>query len=219
MKFDELVFDQSVIVQIVWGEQKIEFPSKVLKRIENSVYITPYIHNGKPLSFNIENNDGVVCNLFADDKVNNKRVSWKNIKLKTEELNGETTYCLKTSVFNQMGGQDDRRVHERIIITKKARIFDPQTDKYTEILIHDISDIGISFYAPTSFVPKSNQITIDFVDAVDDKCFNLKVECSITRTDNKAGNVFYGCRIVGENRDYLVYGFLRRLKKKNNDKY
>lgn len=215
MKVNELVFDQKVIVQILWGERKIEFTTQVLKKGDNSIYVSPYLHNGKALEFNIDNTDGVVCNLFANNTETEERISWKNIKLKTEELNGKPVYLLKTSVFNQIANNDDRRQNKRIIIRKNARIYDVVSDKYTDILIHDISDVGISFYAPASYAPRSNQILIDFIDSIDEKSFNMKIECSIARTENKAGNVFYGCRTVGENKDYLIYGFLKRLKKKN----
>ena len=55
-------------------------------------------------------------------------------------------------------------------------------------------------------------------DSINEKKFNINVECIIARTTNQAGNRFCGCRILKENRDYQLYGFMKRLSAKNKSR-
>lgn len=217
MTLQELSEKKKIIVQIVWGEQKIEFVSNVIHKAGDCVYIMPYIYRDEPLDLNISMKNGVVCNIFADDIMGN-RVSWKNIDLSTEMLGQDKVYCLKTHGFNYVARNDDRRKHERIVIRKKGRVYDSVRAEYVEILIHDISDVGISFYASSNYHPMESQIYVIFDDCIGERTFNVRVNCSIARTHSKVGTVFYGCKIVGENKDFLIYAFATKSKRKHREK-
>lgn len=215
MKLTELVMNQPVILQISWGERQIEVKSKILATDENGVFISPYLHNGSPLEFNIDTNSNVICSLYADNLSANERISWKNIKVNTVTWNGGMAYQLRTGGFNDYSKVDDRRSNKRIVIHKKAQAFDPINANTSDIIVYDISDNGISFFAPPAFEISSKDVTILFSDAIDGKHFQMKIECAISRNEKRAGNVFYGCKVTKENKDYLVYSFLKRLKKSN----
>lgn len=215
MKLTELLVNQRTTIQLLWGEQKIEFFSIVVDNDGVAVYVTPYVHNGSPLDINIVPGKGVVCNIFTNNPMNNQRISWKNIELETLTRKGETVYCLKARGYNNVAKHDDRRLHERVLAQVKGMAFDPQSNVETNVVIHDISDIGISFYAPATFAPKSNQLTITFTDNVEGRQFNVKTVGTITRTVNRDGNIFVGCRVMGENKDYQIYTFIKRLRNKN----
>ena len=75
MKLADLLLNQSLVVQIVWGEQKIEFPSNVVEIQDEMAYITPYLHNGSALQLSITEGAGVVCNVFTDSTVTGQRIS------------------------------------------------------------------------------------------------------------------------------------------------
>lgn len=216
MKLSELVKDEKLVIQIKWGDQAIEFHSSVAEKNDKGIYVTPYLHNGKILEFTINSSSGVVCNVFATNPATRQRISWKNVDLSTEKKGEALLYFIKTSGFNHMATQSERRKHDRIVVNKPARISAPKSEDYTDIIVHDISDSGISFYAPNSFEPSSHQLNISFSDNIDDKTFNINVDCTIARTTKKAGNTFNGCKIVNENKDYLLYGFLLRMKDKNS---
>lgn len=215
MKLTDLLIKENLIIQIVWNEQKIEFPTCVIDKDDMGIFVDPYFHAGKPLELNLNYNSGVLCNVFANSPVDNKRISWRNVEIASVTRNDELLYHIKTSGFNQNARSDDRRKYDRLVIQKKGQLYDSQADAYIDILIHDISDIGISFFAPISYVPKTNQLTILFSDNIDDKYFDLKVDCIISRTQNRAGNSFNGCKIVGENKEYLLYRFLRLITERN----
>lgn len=214
MRLNELVVDQKIIVQINLGEQKIEFNANVLEVQEESITASPYIHEGEVLELNIETHHGIMCNIFADDYRHGKRVSWKNVKIQTIDSIDGKIYHISTSAFNRLSREDDNRQHNRLIIHKNAHIL--EQGKLIDIVVHDISDRGISFFASPNYKPSANQITIVYSDSVNEKDFQLKIECQIARTEKRAGVNFYGCKVMGENKDFLTYGFFKRLKKRHN---
>lgn len=216
MRLTELVVSQRLTIQILWGEQKIEFFSNVIGREDSVVYVSPYLHNGSALELNVTADTGVICNLFTISPTTKHRVSWKNVELTTVTRNDKIVYCIKTNGYNHIAKHDDRRKHERIIISTTAQVFDGQSNEGVDIKIHDISDIGISFYAPNSFLPNGNQLTVIFIDMIGTKRFDIRVECAIARMTSKAGNRFVGCKILKENKDYQLYGFMKRLEEKKS---
>lgn len=213
MKLSELLINQKLIVQILWGEQKIEFPSEVLSRSGESALITPYLHNGSALELNVTTGRGIVCNIFTDEPVTRKRISWKSVELTTVSFEGNPCYCIKTFGFNSVSNQDDRRHNERFVIDEPGQLYDGDT--VVNVTIHDVSDVGVSFYVPTSFTPKSQEFTVTFTDNVGDRVFDVKVHCAVSRTVNNDGTTTCGCRLVGDNKDYLVYALIKRLREKN----
>lgn len=214
MKLTELFINQKVTIQILWGEQVIEFFSNVIENDGTNVYVTPYQHNDSPLEINITADKNISCNIYTNHPANKQRISWKNVELTTVLRNDKTVYCIRTNGFNSIAKHDDRRGDNRIIVQVKAKAFEGNQGDGTDIVIHDISDVGISFYAPKSFEPKAAQIVVTFTDTIDEKVFIVKVTCTIARMTQKAGNNFIGCKIVGENKDYKLYGFMKRLKSK-----
>ena len=210
MKLIELMRNQSLTIQLLWGEQKIEFFSKVIEKDDSAVYVSPYLHNDSELELNVVQGKDVICNIFTNDPLNKHRISWKNIELTTVIRDGKTLYCLKTNGYNHVAKHDDRRTHNRLVVQVKAKAFDGKASEGVDIIVHDISDVGISFYAPKTFSPNTNHLNVEFSDVINEKEFNINVECIIVRTTNKAGNRFCGCRILKENKDFQLYGFMKR---------
>lgn len=218
MKLLELLENQRLTIQLLWGEQKIEFFSNVIEKDDTTVYVTPYFHNGSELELNVTQGKGVICNLFTNNPSNKRRISWKNIELTTVVRDEKIMYCLKTGGFNGSAEYDDRRIHDRIVVQLKAKVFDGQSEDGTEILVHDISDIGISFYAQKNYSPGNNLLTIVFADTIGEKEFDISVDCTIARMTSRAGNRFVGCKIAKENKDYKLYVFMKRLNDKNKNR-
>lgn len=218
MKLVELLVNQRLTVQLLWGEQKIEFFSNVIEKDESAVYVSPYLHDGSELELNVVQGRGVICNLFTNDPSTKHRISWKNIELTTVIRNDKRVYCLKTSGYNHVAKHDDRREHARLVVQAQAKVIDEQSNEMVDAIVHDISDIGISFYAPNSFVAKTHQLNIYFNETINDTTYKVSVECMIVRTTSKAGNQFFGCKIISANKDYQLYCFLKRLNTKNKNK-
>lgn len=212
MKLLELLKNQEINIQLMWDKEKIEFTAVVVDFDANSVYVTPYLHNGKELTLNVTGNTEVVCNMYANDNITHKRIAWKGIDLTTVNREGKIVYCVKTHAFNNASTNEDRRDHERILVHVDARVFGEDTSE--SVTIHDISDTGMGIYAPLDFEPKSRQLTVYFSDNIGEKIFSFKLVCDIARIANENGNLIIGCRLLGENRDYQVYEFMKRLKSK-----
>ena len=216
MKISEMLTGQKIIIQLVFGDNTLEFNSEVLEKDTTNIYVKPYFHNGNELELTVTPDKDVLCNVFTNDPVTAKRISWKGIELATVKRNDATVYSLKTNGFNESAKHDDRRVNDRTIVHQKGMVYDFRSDKGNEIMIHDISVNGISFYAPASYSPKSQQIHIAFSDVVNGRHFHVKVDCTIARTSNKAGNSFYGCKVVGDNKEYALLIFVKHLVGKGN---
>lgn len=215
MKLLELLENQKLTIQMSWGEQKIEFFSNVIEKDDSAVYVGPYIHNGSDLELNVIQGKGVICNIFTNDPLTKHRISWNNIELTTVNRKNKMMYCLKTNGYNHAAKHAERRKHDRLIVQTKAKVIDKHSNEGVFVIIHDISDIGISFYAPKNFVAKTHKLDVIFSETINDKTFNVNVECTIARVINNAENRFYGCRIIKENKDYQLYCFLKRLNYKN----
>lgn len=215
MKLTELLTNQKIRVQLIWGEQKIEFSSDVIDKDDGAVYVTPYLHGNSVLELNIKRDKGVICNLFADHPVTKRRISWKNVELTTVNMDNRTLYCLKTYGFNIIAIPDDRRLHERIPMQVDAIIQDGKNGDEEGVTIRDISDIGLSFYARKGYEPKAQQIIVYFSDMIDHRVYDIQVECAISRISTEENNNIIGCRIIGENKNYQIYGLMKRLKAKS----
>lgn len=213
MKLSELSIGQKVVIQIILGERKIEFFSEVLEVTFKGIYVTPYIFQGSPLDLVVNNK--MVCNLFVNSPEDNRRRSWRSIELTTVERNDKKTYYITTNGFNNMSKQDDRRENGRFVIHRAGKVYHPATKEQIDVRIHDISDLGISFYAPPTYQPSARHIVVSFEDSVSDRNFRIKLDCTVVRLQKRSGMIFCGCRIVGDNKDYLLYGLIRRMADKN----
>lgn len=211
MKISGLDIDQEIIVQVTWGERKIEFPSIVREKADMSIVVTPYMHNNSPLELNIDNSGKVVCNIFADSPESKERISWKNVSLATIDRNGTAFYEISTKSYNAISSLDDRRENERIEINKKGRVFVPDVGEYYDVVIYDISDVGISFTLLNRYDLPSHRIFVLFEDCINDKEFNMRVECKTIRSKQTADGSFWGCKTSGENKDFLLYSLMQRL--------
>ena len=215
MRVTDLARNQEIIVQINWGDRRIEFESNVLGRDERGIFISPYLHDDKALELEIDNSNQVSCNIYTDSD-EGKRISWKNVLVSTVTHAGERTYYVMPRFFNVFAKPDERREHERIKVHKQGKAVDTLTRITTDIMVNDVSDVGISFYAPSNFSFSSNRVIILLNDMVSGSKFHLNVECAVARTEKKVGTQFYGCRVVGDNKDFLLYAFSKKMEKKKD---
>lgn len=216
MKLQDLPKGHIFTIQIEWGTRFIEFNSEVLEKDVDGLFVKPYIHQGEPLNLNIDAANGVNCNLYSNNPLTNERIGWKNVAIKTLTRNDSDCYYLSTNAFNNIASKEERRQSERVLVRQSGQIFDAVTNTYTEVMVHDVSDLGISFYAPTSFECKSPQPVLTFKDTVDNREYFNTVTISISRMKKNVGTVFYGCRVLGDNRNFLIYGFMKKLISKRN---
>lgn len=215
MKLQDIPNGHALILQIEWGTQKIEISSSLMEKGTESIFVSPYIHDGVPLRLSINASSGVKCDLYTTDLDSHERITWKNVSVETISKNDEVFYSISTNAFNRVSSSAERRQSERMLVRRPGKVYDVISDTYTDVMIHDISDSGLSFYAPTSFDCKSSQPIVNFSDIVDDREYVNVVSVSIMRTQKKPGTVLYGCRVVGDTKNYLIYGFMKKLISKS----
>ena len=80
-----------------------------------------------------------------------------------------------------------------------------------EVIVHDISDTGISFYTdePVSF--SSDIISVKFADNINGERFSISTTAKIVRNYIEQGKRFYGCLIVDPPMDYQLYVFMHKV--------
>lgn len=219
MELKEISKEQQLIAQMVWGDKKIEFYTKVIGYEEEGegVYIEPYRHNHHPLDLNITIGCGVFFHLFTDDPSTRNRISWRSVEVHTVDYLGKKVHLITTSSFNKLSQTDERRTHERIQIHQMGKVTDVDGNELS-VRVHDVSDNGVSFYAPVSFAPRSPHLVVQFADSVRGEAFELKVNAKIVHSTTKTGAALYGCEIADANREYLLYGCLKRVMHNKNNK-
>jgi len=216
MNLSGLVVGQQLIVQVIWGERKIEFYSYVVAPTPNGLYITPYMHNNSPLDLKIDTSGKVQCNVFAASPEDGHRISWKSVELHTVKRQGSVVYQIAATGYNYVAAQAERRKHERIDVNKPGKVYLPNQGFYT-INVKDLSDIGIAIVSKELSDPVLDKITVLFNDSVGDKYFNMSVECRVVRVQKLENGTLWGCIISGENRDFLLYCFLLRMMNKSKN--
>lgn len=218
MKLQELRDGAGIIVQIAWEKNKLEFRSCVMKvdveEEEEAIYVTPYIRERRELELTVKPDQDYACHIFADDVNTGQRISWRNVILSTVKINGRTLYRITTLKFNNASRPDERRVHARTLEEKEGQIIDAH-DRKQQVMVHDISDNGVSFYVNKDKPIKSDYLTLIFVDMVKGgELFNLEIKCRVVHTDHsRFGRIYYGCQVLDPSQEYLLYVFLHRMSK------
>lgn len=215
MELTDLLGADNIIIQIHWGDKKIEFKTEAWGRAEKGIYVMPYLNNGLPVELNIKSHSDIQCDVFGNDPNTHKWVIWKNVELLTIEVNGVTVYSLATSNFNRLGKDNERRNAERISVRRDGELWDEIDSRNVQIMVYDISDNGLSFYAPYNFIPIGGNQRICFKDRVKNQEFDIEIVCKIVRAEQKGGMMFFGCKIMEENKAYLMYYCLKKLMKNN----
>lgn len=217
MRLQDIPNGQAVILQIEWGTQIIEFPLEIAEKDTGSIFLTPHIYQGTPLKINIDSSSGIRCNLFTVSQESNTRIGWKCISVNTLNKSGNIVYHVTSNSFNSYSSLDERRESSRVLVHNNGKVYDVISDTYTDVIIHDVSDTGISFLAPNNFECKSPQPIVTLSDIIDGKEYIISVPVTLTRMQKKPGAVLYGCRVVGESRNFLIYGLLKKIKSKKDD--
>lgn len=214
LKLQELKSSSDLTVQILWEHSQIEFRSKLVKTGTRGIYITPYLRDGKPLNFDIAITDNVQCNLYAvDTNASSGRIVWNDVELQAVEEPEGLLYHITTRQFNQYSRPGERRIHERTSSDVVATISDMSFHS-TEVILHDISDNGISFYATEPLSSLSDTLNIKFNDTINGEQFIINTTIKIVRNYEKQGKMYYGCRVMEPTSDYQLYVFLHRLHMK-----
>lgn len=214
MRLHELENNVELTVQMLWEKNSLEFQSALVKKDELGIYIKPYLREDRAIRFNILLTDKMQCNLYAPSRAGG-RVMWHDVELKSVDEPEGVLYRISTQDFNQYSRPGDRRFHERRSSAVTAKVWD-MTLVTTEVVLHDISDTGLSFYVDSPIQFGSDIINIAFADTVCGEDFRIKTTAKIVRNYSERGKTFYGCLMIDAPRDYQLYVFMYRMSRSEN---
>ena len=217
MELHELEKNQSVNIQIVWGEKVIGFHTQVMGHGDGGVYVAPYAVKGQKLELNVKMSSNILCHVYADDIKTGRRVSWKNVELMTIYKKADMFYQIHTAAFNALSHQDDRRAHGRMRVDQVGMVVD-YIGTRTKIMIYDISEHGISFLAPKGFVPSPKLMYVSFSPMMKKTKFAITVPCRLVHSSERQGNLFCGCEITEDVHEFLLYGSMLRMQRNEQER-
>ncbi len=209
LRLQELKEGADVTVQMLWDHNALEFESTLVRKDELGIYIKPYMREEHAVHFDVFVTDSIQCNLFAAARTGG-RVMWHDVELKSVDTPEGMLYRVSTRDFNQYSRPGDRRYHERRTSTVLAQVSDMAFAK-AEVVLHDISDTGLSFYTDSPLTFGSDVINISFADTVNGECFRINTTVKVVRHYMEQGKAFYGCLMIDPSKDYQLYVFMHKL--------
>ncbi|MCR5800693.1 MAG: PilZ domain-containing protein [Lachnospiraceae bacterium] len=207
---DNINIAKNLQIQILWDDQKIEFLTEYIGTRDNEVLLKPYIHNGHPLDLNVDGRGDAICHIFGDDPETGIRKAWRNIALRTIDLDGQKYYSVATVLYYSKPVTSDRRNNVRMRVHTMGELIEQDRDN-VGVMFNDVSNHGVSFYAPASYSSTSNFIHISFEDVVNDESYYVTADAKVAYTKKKPGMTYYGCEIPEPGRDFLLYVFMKKL--------
>lgn len=140
MLLQEMPEDNKLIIELSMNGQKYEFPSQVIRKINQNVLIEPVRINGKVLSFN-SSSGGVTVSIFMirDDK---PPMLWKGVAVNSVREEGGTFYKITA---NGEGFEVNRRGAFRLFIGISGVAQLGTNRKAVDVIVKDVSENGFSF--------------------------------------------------------------------------
>ena len=155
---------------------------------------------------------GIVINVYVNNH-HGRRYFWPDVSLKVTKRGNETYYLIQTSTYKETAREDERRSKDRILIEQSCNLSIYGEDGYYTGVVHDVSQVGISFYCDSEIEIGGRLVVVEFSDSVGDHDFTLQLKVRKVRIDDTAEKKLYGCRIVEAGRDTMVYLYFKKLYK------
>lgn len=215
MYIDELKPGETVLLELVKGKASYEvgtvvLGNKLVAGFERHVLLKPFEYQGKVLDLSGKSFSGVQFNLYASNS-EGKRVIWKQISLEVKTYKNESYYIITPHKHNLMGVVCERRFNDRYKVNIEGVMECPASHVEKEVIIYDISAVGISFIHPESLNVVDHNIIIHFEEVINDKIYSLDVEAFCLRVQNKDDEYLYGCSVKQASNQMLAYVYIKKL--------
>jgi hypothetical protein len=215
MKLQELKEGTELTLQVEWGNNQYEIPTKIVLSMQNRVFIAAFSYNGTALDLSkVKNYSGMVFHLFCNDPADGKRLSWRSIGLEMREVKNKIYYEVTASTFTSESRDDNRRARDRLLIDKPGKIKVIEDEISFRVQIYDISRSGISFRCKKDLTITGLGLIITFEDDVGGHVFPLTIHSRCVRKALKEEEAIYhyGCTIVSMTREIVAYVSLKAMK-------
>ena len=210
MTLQDLKKGQMVTLEVVWGETKYDIQTEVVGATKDALLILPFSYKGTTLDLGSGKFKSMTYNLHVADKAENDRKVWRSVIISTVKVNDMFFYAVKLSAMGHIPISSDRRENKRLVLDVKGSAIVRGSDKSVPVIVHDISDGGLSFFAASGFNPGGKILRITYDDVVQGHGFTLNIECVRVREMDDGAYTLLGCKITNMDKDLLAYVCLRK---------
>lgn len=198
MLLQDIPEDNNLVIELSMNGQKYEFPSKVIRKVNQSVLVEPIRINGKILSFN-SSGGGIMVSVYMirDSK---PPMLWKGVAVNSIREDNGTFYKITA---NGEGFEVNRRGAFRLFIGI-SRVAQLGTNrKAVDVIVKDVSESGFSFVGMEDMDNVINMpVRLVFADFNQNYSLMGIIVRKVVIGENK---IVYGCRLGVRNANLEQY--------------
>ena len=188
MLLQEMTEDNNLIIELSMNGQKYEFPSKVIRKVNQGVLVEPIRINGKILSFN-SSGGGIMVSVYMirDSK---PPMLWKGVAVNSIREEEGTLYKISA---NGEGFEVNRRGAFRLFIGISGVAQLGTNRKAVDVIVKDVSESGFSFVGTEDMDNVINMpVRLVFADFNQNYSLMGIIVRKVVIGENK---IVYGCRL------------------------
>lgn len=198
MLLQEMTEDNNLIIELSMNGQKYEFPSKVIRKVNQGVLVEPIRINGKILSFN-SSGGGITVSIYMirDGK---PPMLWKGVAVNSIREEEGTLYKISA---NGEGFEVNRRGAFRLFIGISGVAQLGTNRKAVDVIVKDVSESGFSFVGTEDMDNVINMpVRLVFADFNQNYSLMGIIVRKVVIGENK---IVYGCRLGVRNANLEQY--------------
>lgn len=196
MTFTEARAGDNLIIQIVFGKQNMDLPSKIVG-VRGENLIVDIIHLNKKMLNLSSDNIRINLMLIREGKV---PIVWKNVACKVIKENEQAFYQITS--YSE-GYENNRREAFRLFIGNDGVAQVGINKKALEVIVRDVSENGFSFVTSTDVkMAVGEPVRLVFIDL--DITFSL-MGIVVRKVNVNEKEVLYGCKLSVKNDKLLKY--------------
>ncbi len=219
MELTDLEEGDSVVLEIKWGEHPYQISTAVVGAKDGALLVSPFKYKGTVLDLGSVHFRNMFFNLYGMDKKADTRLVWRNVQIEAKMHKNEMLYAVRTSSSRKFPAVSDRRQNKRMLLDIRAKVISAEDGRGIPVVLHDVSDSGLSFYAKKGLQFTDKTIRLEFEDTVHDHSFHLAIDSRFVRRVEKDTQDLIGCQILKSDRNFLSYVCLKKMQTAAENKF
>ena len=219
MELTDLEEGDSVVLEIKWGDHPYQIGTTVIGRKDASLLVLPFKYKGTVLDLGSVHFRNMFFNLYGMDKKSDTRLVWRNVQIEAKMYKNEMLYAVRTSSSRKFPAVSDRRQNKRMLLDIRAKVISAEDGRGIPVVLHDVSDSGLSFYVKRGQQFTDKVIRLEFDDTVHGHSFHLAIDSRFVRRVEKDVQDLVGCQILKSDRDFLSYVCLKKMQTVAENKF
>lgn len=194
MTLQELKKGQSILVQVSWGHNITDISCMVIGINDFGEGILVHPDKHPTVLFNLNKGRGMICDVYMTNPDEGERLEWANVFFHICEYNNNIYYVIKTKEDEAKAKPSDRRGSKRYVVDHSGLLLEGGNEDIP-VLIHDISDGGISFYGQKNLQIYQRDVRVKLDDKLLGEEYNLDLICNCVRVVDAEVGLLFGCKI------------------------